>query len=84
MSRYRSKWHKWSRAVRVARRLARIGIDPADPYTANDSAYHRYLWLVDKGARLVPHSAMPPLAVQCVRVRGYLTMRGMGWRDARV
>ena len=81
--RYRSKWHKWNRAIRVARRLALRGM-PRDGFSVNESSYRRYLWLVDKGARLVPHSATPSLAVQCVRVRAFLLMKSMGWHDEGV
>jgi hypothetical protein len=78
---YRSKWHKWTRAIRVARRLSMLHPDPGD--TVNVRNWRRYNWLCDVGYRMVPHSALPPLAVQCVRVRGYLAMRSMGWRDVR-
>ena len=72
---HRSKWHQYQHLIRLTRRRALAG---------SKTAYRLYIWLIDKGYRLVPHPRLPPLACQCVRVRAYLFFRSMGYRDLRL
>lgn len=77
---YRSKWHKLHRAMRVARHRALTARHDSGS-GVNESAYRRFVWLVDNGQRFARSPTVPPLAVQCVRVRAFLAMKKMGWRD---
>jgi hypothetical protein len=77
----RSKWHQRQRLIRLCRRNALANLAAGGN---GGAAYRCYLFLVDKSVTGRIDAVITPLAAQCVRVRSYLALKQMGWRDVRI
>lgn len=77
----RSKWHKRERLIRLCRRRAMENLERGGN---GGTAYRLYLFLIDKVKAGRIETPVTPLAAQCVRVRSYIAMQRMGWKDVRI